>query len=72
MRGIVEVLSILCVYLLIILFVFVMWIVNIVKLTDLDFEAPYKAEVVRTIGIPVVFMPVVTGFMDIGEEKNQQ
>lgn len=27
------------------------WILNIVKLTKLDFKAPYKAEVIRIIGI---------------------
>ena len=45
------------------------WVKNIVKLTDCDFDAPYKTEVVRVIGI---LPPVgaIVGWMDIGEEEN--
>ncbi len=54
-----------------ILYILTAWVVNIVKLVDLDFEAPYKAEVVRVISIiPVI--SAVTAFMDIGEENNEQ
>lgn len=43
------------------------WVKNIIKLTELDFEAPYKAEVIRVVGI---FPPVgmIVGYMDI-EDK---
>jgi len=44
------------------------WGINIYKLTSLDFEEPYKAEVLRIIGLPVAPMGGVIGYMDIGEE----
>lgn len=44
------------------------WVQNLVKLTKCDFEAPYKTEVIRVVGI---LPPVggVVGWMDIGEEN---
>jgi len=44
------------------------WVLNIYKLASADFEAPYKTEIIRTVGI---FPPVgmVVGWMDIGEEN---
>jgi len=45
------------------------YFMNIYKLTQLDFKEPYKAEVIRTIGI----IPIVgcfSGWVDIGEENN--
>ena len=42
------------------------WVKNIIKLSECDFEAPYKAEVVYGIGvIPMVGM--VTGWLDVGK-----
>jgi len=42
------------------------WIQDIIKLSNCDFKAPYKAEVVYGIGlIPVVGM--VTGWLDVGK-----
>lgn len=42
------------------------WVKNLVKLTNCDFEAPYKAEIIHTVGIvPVV--GAVTGWMDFGK-----
>jgi hypothetical protein len=39
---------------------------NIIKLSECDFEAPYKAEVIHSIGlIPVV--GVITGWIDVGK-----
>jgi hypothetical protein len=45
------------------------WISNVIALCRLDFEAPYKAEVVRSIG--VFFPPVgmVAGYMTFAEER---
>lgn len=42
------------------------WVMNLVKLTRCDSEAPYKCEVVHALG---VFPPVgvVTGWMDMGK-----
>jgi hypothetical protein len=42
------------------------WCKNIYKLTQCDFEAPYKAEVIHTVGIiPVVGW--ITGWLDLGK-----
>jgi hypothetical protein len=48
------------------LFICVSWIKNLLMLIDCDFEAPYKAEVVHTIGlIPPAAM--VTAWIDIDD-----
>ena len=42
------------------------WVKNLIKLVDCDFEAPYKAEAIHTLGIiPPVGM--VTGWLDVGK-----
>lgn len=42
------------------------WVKNIYKLTECDFEKPYKAEVIHTVGlIPIV--GAVTGWIDVGK-----
>lgn len=42
------------------------WVMNIVKLANCDFEAPYKCEVIHTVGlIPPVGM--ITGWLDVGK-----
>ena len=45
------------------------WAYNIYKFVSLDFEAPYKAEVLRGVGIPVAPVGVVLGFVEFDEEK---
>ena len=41
------------------------WVKNLVKLSECDFEAPYKCEVVHGVGlIPPVGM--VTGWLNVG------
>ena len=40
---------------------------NIYKLANCDFEAPYKAEILRGVGIPFFPLGVVVGYMDIGK-----
>lgn len=49
---------------IIILFGTIGWVMNIVKLSQLNFNAPYKAEVIRVVG---VFTPIggLTGWMEI-------
>ena len=47
------------------------WFLNIYKLTQLDFEAPYKAEIIRAVGIPVAVVGIIGGWMDIGEENKE-
>lgn len=44
-----------------------LWVTNIVKLTQLDFEAPYKAEVIRSIGVVIVPVGAVLGLVDIAD-----
>ena len=52
------------VYLIIILVVGTGWVKNIIKLSNCNFEAPYKAEVIYGVGlIPIIGM--VTGWLDI-------
>lgn len=48
------------------------WGVNIYKLCVADFEAPYKTEIIRGIGIPVFFVGGIVGYMDIGEENESK
>ena len=44
------------------------WGLNVYKLTQLDFEPSYKAEIIRTVGIPIPIIGAIVGWMDIGEE----
>jgi galactitol-specific phosphotransferase system IIC component len=46
------------------------WVNNIVELTKCDFEAPYKAEVIRVIGITIPPVGCVTGLMSIDDKKS--
>ena len=41
------------------------YVSNITKLTRCDFETPLKCEILRIIGIPVVPVGVVLGYVDI-------
>ena len=42
------------------------WVKNLIKLSECDFEAPYKAEIIYGVGIlPPVGM--VTGWLDLGK-----
>jgi len=45
------------------------WGLNIYKLVELDFEEPYKAEVIRGIGVAAAPIGCFIGYMDIGEES---
>lgn len=43
------------------------WCMNAYKITQCDFDAPYKAEAIRAVGI---FMPpvgAVVGYIDLGK-----
>ena len=64
--------KILIAWVLIGLRVTVAWGVNIYKFATLDFERPYKAEVLRGVGIPAAPLGIVIGFMDIGEEEEEE
>lgn len=59
------------VQLIIVIVVFSGWTMNIIKLFDQDFEAPYKTEALRGVGlIPPIGM--VTGWMDFDGESSQK
>lgn len=43
------------------------WFLNAYRLTNCDFQTPYKCEVVRVTGIFVPPVGAVTGYMDLGK-----
>ncbi len=51
---------------IIILISIIGWVSNIVKLTNCDFESPYKCEVVHTVGI-IPPVGAITGWIDVGK-----
>ncbi len=54
------------IYVVILLAIGTGWVKNLIKLSECDFESPYKAEVIHAIGIiPPVGM--VTGWLDLGK-----
>jgi len=44
------------------------WVMNVYKLTQCDFETPYKTEVIRVVSTVVPVIGGFTGWMEIGEE----
>jgi hypothetical protein len=46
-------------------FIFIGWILNFVAFCKCDFEAPYKAEIIRGIGIVVAPYGGIVGWVDI-------
>ena len=52
-------------YLAFVLFLLVGWVKNGIALFHCNFKAPYKAEVIRTIGVFVAPIGSVAGFADI-------
>ena len=46
--------------------VFTGWVKNIVKLSECDFKAPYKAEVVHAVGL-IPHVGMVTGWLNVGK-----
>lgn len=59
------------------LFILAVWIAMVVGygsnfyklLINADFEAPYKSEIVRGIGVVVLPVGIVAGYMTLGDEK---
>lgn len=41
------------------------WVKNIIELTECDFKAPYKCEVIRAVGVMVPPVGAVVGFITI-------
>jgi hypothetical protein len=42
------------------------WGKNIIKLSNCDFQPPYRAEVIHTMGL-IPLIGAVTGWLDLGE-----
>ena len=48
------------------------WGSNVYKFTQCDFKAPYKAEIIRGIGIPVAFVGVISGYMNFSDGDTKE
>ena len=46
------------------------WGINVYKMTQLDFASPYKAEVIRGVGLFPIFGAII-GYITIGEENER-
>ena len=55
------------VILLISLLLTIGWVINIVKFAQCDFDKPYKAEVIRGVGIVMVPVGGVVGYLSIDD-----
>jgi hypothetical protein len=40
------------------------WCMNAYKLTQCDFDKPYKCEAVRSVGVFIPFIGAITGYYD--------
>lgn len=49
----------------VILFLAIGWVMNVVKLIKLDFQSPYKAEIIRAIGVPAAPFGGIIGWFTI-------
>ena len=47
------------------------WFIYVYRLTQCDFEAPYKAEAIRTVGIFAAPVGCIVGYIDIEDGKKQ-
>lgn len=43
------------------------WCLNIYKFASCDFKEPYKEEIIRAVGIPIVPAGIIIGYMDIDD-----
>ena len=48
------------------------WVFNIVALCHCDFASPYKAEVIRSIGVVVSPVGVVAGYLTIEDGPDKE
>jgi len=55
------------IYIFITLFMTIGWVKGVVHLCQCDFEAPYKAEIIYTVGTFVPVVGGVVGWMDFGK-----
>ena len=54
-------------YLLVVLLLIVGWVMNLVAFCRCDFEAPYKAEIIRAVGVVVPPVGGVAGYIGIDD-----
>lgn len=50
---------------IVVLFMAIGWVKNIIKLSNCDFAAPYKAEVIHGVGI-IPIVGGITGWLNVG------
>jgi len=53
-------LSIAILYLTVCLYVGISWVTNLIQLFNLDFEAPYKDEIIKLIGVFIPPLSTIT------------
>jgi len=51
-------------------FLMLSWTVNLAKFVGDDFEAPYKSEVLRGVGLMIFPVSMITAWVDLGETCN--
>lgn len=61
--------SILIIYCIILFLGFGGWAANAIKFAKCDFQAPYKTEIIRAIGIPIAPLGAIIGVFKIGDER---
>ena len=49
------------------LILLVLWVVNVLEFSKCDFQSPYQCEIIHGIGIVVVPLGWVFGFIDFGK-----
>lgn len=54
------------IWLMILIIGFTGWVQNIIKLSNCDFEKPYKAEVIHIIGL-IPPIGAITGWLNVGK-----
>ena len=59
--------SFVIVYVFLVLFLTVGWVKGVIHLCQCDFEAPYKAEIIYSVGTFVPVVGGVVGWMDFGK-----
>ena len=60
-----------CIIIIIYIILGIGWIMNFVKFVKCDFKEPYKAEIVRGIGIPAVPMGGIIGWINIDDTPKE-
>jgi len=61
-----------CIVCIVLIFVVVGYVKNIVKLCHCDFDSPFKAEVIRAVGIVIPPVGVVAGYCKINDKKTKK